>query len=200
LCHCLTATASDTLLHQAFPSVSQVLAWPEIESFLDNDVSSEQLTLYIEEKQEELNELIAAWRNTLESSMITMLPEDTRAPDFNVPRFQLKIGAVEHDKPIENLPMDLKKLLRADVVFTCPHMRLHFYPDDFMHTDLSAEQVTYNAEAAKIAKALLNLLGRPDASYLELKTFGRAFQCGRCHSSAVYRTWKDIVSIAFVIS
>jgi hypothetical protein len=194
------ATASDTLLHQPFPSASRALAWPEFKSFVDNDVSLEQFRLNLAEKQDELNQSITAWRNTLESSISGMLPEDTREPDFNVPHFQLKITTVEHDKPIDGLAMDLKKLLRADVVFRGHHTRLHYYPDDFVCTDLNAEQVTYDAEAAKIAKALLNLLGRPDASYLELKTFGRAFQCGRCHSSAEYRTWKDIVRAAFAIS
>lgn len=159
----------------------------------------EDFTVKLDDQHNALENLIIGWRSRLEASLVKALPEDTQAPEFNeVPGFTLTTGTGEHVQPISNLQIDLRKLLRADALFT-GNGGLYFYPDDFANTDVDPKKVAYHAKAAKIAKALLNALNRPNASYLELKALGSVFHCGRCNAPPQYMTWKNIVSVQIVI-
>ncbi|KAF8600101.1 hypothetical protein BDV93DRAFT_288021 [Ceratobasidium sp. AG-I] len=52
---------------------------------------------------------------------------------------------------------------------------------------------TFDANHTGIAKALLSALGRPEATYLELKAVGNAFLCGRCYLDRRCKTWKQMI-------
>ncbi|KAB5590866.1 Protein SFI1 [Ceratobasidium theobromae] len=184
--------ADQMILRQPFPGSYEFITWPEVKAFIDDDIPLEQFIDKIEEQRHTLNGLIATWKNSIEARVTEVLPEDTREPDFDSPGFTLVASdGTGQLKPINDLPVDVRKLLRADIMFTVPH--LGFYPDDLMNAYTKADRITYHAEAAKIAKALLGVLGRPDAPYLDMKALGRAFQCGRCYRQSEYLTWKDIV-------
>ncbi|KAH7332973.1 hypothetical protein B0J17DRAFT_140736 [Rhizoctonia solani] len=47
-------------------------------------------------------------------------------------------------------------------------------------------------EAQEVARAILAEMGRPDASYIEMKAVGSNFVCGRCHVTN-HMTWEQLI-------
>jgi hypothetical protein len=192
---CITSSQNRViLLRRAFPSFYQASRFPEFQTLFENDIPQDKFDLEFEEQQIVLSNSIANWRNELEANLVKMLPKNTHPPDFNAPGYTLTIGSEENDQPISSLPVDIQTLLRADATFRL-HGTIYYYPDDFMEASLGFSRPTYGADTAKVAKRLLTMLGRPDASYLEMKAMGRVFQCGRCHSSPESMVWKSLVSV-----
>ncbi|KAF8597366.1 hypothetical protein BDV93DRAFT_372572 [Ceratobasidium sp. AG-I] len=102
---------------------------------------------------------------------------------------------------IKDLPKDMQILLRADTIFRAPYSS--FYPCLFPTTVSSgadtsddkrwnAKDVTWDSDASAVAKVLLRRLGRPDATYAEMKALGTNFSCQRC-SEGLPNNWEDIV-------
>jgi hypothetical protein len=184
-------------LCQAYPSITDVRMLPEFKAALESDISCRRFDLEFEEQEIVLMQSITNWRNTLESYLIELLPEDTHEPDFNVPGYSLMIGT-DNCRPISDLAVSVQKLLRADTVFREPNTSfLCFYPDDFVRKNSNYYILSYCTESARVAKRLLTEFGRPDASALEMKMMGRVFQCMRCHTPPKVMTWKDIVSTLY---
>lgn len=185
------------------PRFEVAITWPEAETILEKDFSIEVLRLELDKKRHQFDEALMNWITVAEARLAQMLPRNTQVPDFAgipvpsataVPKFALMTGAGD---PINTLPVETQKLLRADVMFmpekaTSP--RPYFYPHHFNSTYSPVEAFVYYEEAVQVAKALLNALEWPNASYLELKALGLAFCCGRCHTKHRYYHWEDIVS------
>jgi hypothetical protein len=102
-------------------------------------------------------------------------------------------------------------LLRADTVFSWQKgdapggqgLGLH-YPhfievvDDCpccgTPADMNLARVYRHEEVEKVTRTLLDSLGMPDIAYIELKTLGAVFLCGRCCDNKL-KTWDEIVSV-----
>lgn len=103
---------------------------------------------------------------------------------------------------IADLPQDYQTLLRADTVFRTS--QLWFYPGRFPGTIQGIDgalyhggpweptDVTRDDDASDIARALLRRLGRPEATYAEMKALGFGFSCQRC-SEGMPTSWIGIV-------
>lgn len=169
---------------------------PEFLEAWKNDMPMDKFELELPKKRLVFEQFITNWRCELETRLISDLPEGTCEPDFNVPGLILTTGGGE---PITSLPLGIQKLLRADATMLGPHFSVNYFPDDFSDTNRGFSTNGYNPGAASIARALLHALGRPDATYLELKALGCVFQCGRCHASAKNQTWEELVSLGITL-
>ncbi|KAJ1305348.1 hypothetical protein OPQ81_000363 [Rhizoctonia solani] len=194
----LTHTNPVTIHRQACPSQHQVREWEDYKALLDNDVPHEQFIVDFEEKKLLFQQLIVAWQCGLEKQLMQVLPDNTHVPNFTVSPFNMSVETSEKKQPISSLPEDIQKLLRADAIFSILASSYdgttYFYPDDFNHFVNKIHVIHFHAEANEVAKALLRVIGSPDASYLGLSALGRAFRCGRCSPAiATKYTWKGII-------
>lgn len=134
-------------------------------------------------------------------------------------------STVEFTKPdgtttadIRELPEDLQLLLRADVVFKSSRKsgRRHTYPGvvpsalpgfhDYKGSDCHSlgdrwdpEIVSRDDSASAVARALLEWVGRPNATFAEMRVLGATFQCGRCQHLDPY-TWEQLVSLTRTVT
>ncbi|CAE6477406.1 unnamed protein product [Rhizoctonia solani] len=183
---------------QAFPDRWLTCEWSEYKKLVENDIPHEQFLVDFEKTKPEFQRLTVDWRNTLEARLIEMLPSDTCPPDFNATPFTMTVVTGKRAKPMNKLPVDIQKLLRADVIFanSSNHERSStwHYPHTYGICGIKFSEMSYNSGAHEVAKALLNVLGLPDASHLGLEAYGKAFRCGRCPQGAtVGYYWRDII-------
>ncbi|CAE6455649.1 hypothetical protein BN14_03698 [Rhizoctonia solani AG-1 IB] len=196
-----TLANNDRLLRQAFPRVSQAYAWPEYTALVENDMPHEQFLNEFEGKKSGLQDLITSWRHGLEAQLTAALPEDTQPPTFGASPFSVTVRTSGGVQSLNTLPEDTQKLLRADATFivsptTIAHSsKPHYYPHSFDNFGGEPAKVVYHHHAHNVSRALLSVLGIPDATYLNMKALGRAFRCGRCpQAMSTNRCWEDIVS------
>lgn len=132
----------------------------------------------------------------------TSLPETTimyRKPD----------GTTTED--VDELSDEMRLLFRADTLFV-PYFRPPFYPDllpghynSFISSDRGVipdlgriwnpAELKRDGRGSATARALLELLGIPDATYPQMKAVDQGFVCQRC-SYRLPHSWGDIVSLA----
>ncbi|KAG8759817.1 hypothetical protein FRC11_001330 [Ceratobasidium sp. 423] len=200
----LAPIAHPITLLQAFPASSQACEWPEYLELTENDVSQEQFLVDFEARKPEFQQSIVDWRHRLEAQLITILPDGTRLPSFDLSPLTMTVGTSESGQPLTTLPEDIQKLLRADAIFTTQpvndHSRTYFYPHGFNNFGSEITNIIHHSKAHEIARTLLSALGIPDASYLGLAALGKSFRCGRCpQAMAGGHSWRDIVGGLFPI-
>ncbi|CAE6437308.1 unnamed protein product [Rhizoctonia solani] len=193
------AQDNTTLLRQPFPRASQACLWPEYTALVENDMPHEQFLKYFQEKKSDLQQSITGWTRGLEAKLTIALPGDTQPPTFDASPFTVTVRTSGSTQSVDTLPEDTRKLLRADAVFTTlpvtDYSQPHYYPHSFDHFGGDITKIVYHPHAHKISRALLSVLGIPDAAYLNLKALGKAFRCGRCPQViSVSYDWKDMVS------
>jgi hypothetical protein len=166
---------SGDLLHQC----------PEIEELLRGDISTDEFLLKFQEKEDFLKAHYSRWRTEMESSLVKLLPKGSKPVETQTPDFTL----TPHLNP---LSMDLRVLLRADSRFNLNlGGRMHYYPETF---DYYRHESVYDEKSSAVAKRVLQALGRPDASYLEMQGLGESFLCLRCINDPTYYTWDKLAS------
>ncbi|CAE6487848.1 unnamed protein product [Rhizoctonia solani] len=185
-----TTIPERNVLHQAFPSFSRAREWPEYTRLKDEDITGADLKLKLEGKQDSLHEFARKWRDQLEEALIKLIPYNADPADFNAPDLTLTSNA----SPLDSLPTDTKILLRADVVFK-KHIygSCNFYPSGFQEFNDSTG-LSYDADSSVVATELLHALGRPEATYLEMRSLGRTFQCGRCIGFSELMAWEGLIN------
>lgn len=99
---------------------------------------------------------------------------------------------------------DVRLLLRADSIFKAPKdSSLLFFPQvaadlSFRRAEVvikdswSVNKVKRYSHAREVARALLECLGMPNATYLSVLNFGKRFICGRCYDRHP-KNWKEMV-------
>ncbi|KAB5588597.1 hypothetical protein CTheo_7963 [Ceratobasidium theobromae] len=178
------------LPHQVFPTLEIIKTWPEYETLVETDLPSKAFRAEFRRKQGQLTRLIADWRYDAETAALEVLPKDTLPASSHGIEFDLTTIAGDDTQPFDYLPMDTRRLLRADATFS-NNQALGFYPGVLCNwTEATILEYDYNA--SKIAKALLRTLGRPEASYPEMVELYHVFVCGRCHDSRS-KSWLMIV-------
>jgi hypothetical protein len=182
-----------------------MMNWPVVKELVETDVPTETFNQKLEEARITLDEALLEWRNNFEQALIKKLPKeptssetedlaggDKAQPVNPSPEYILVASAGLGTQAMTSLPLDLQQLLRADSVYM-RRDKVYFYPDDFCYEYIDDDSFVYEAQPAKIVKALLASLGLRDATYLEMKAAGRRFVCGRCYVSR-RMSWKDMVS------
>ncbi|CAE7148460.1 unnamed protein product, partial [Rhizoctonia solani] len=187
------------VLRPAFPALSEAYEWPEYIALIENDVPHEQFLVDFEERKPEFQQSITDWRHELEARLIAMLPDDTHLPNFDPSPFTMTAGVGKSVKPLDALPEDTQKLLRADAIFTTSPLNnrsvLYFYPHSFRWSTIDTTKLIHYSKAQEFAQVLLRDLDIPNASYLGLKALGRVFRCGRCPQAIVGNcAWEDIIN------
>ncbi|EUC60505.1 hypothetical protein RSOL_348630 [Rhizoctonia solani AG-3 Rhs1AP] len=187
------------VLHQSFPTTSQIYEWSEYKMLIDEDVPHEQFLIDFEGKKPEFQQWITNWRLELEAHLIATLSDDIHPPNFGLSPFTMTVGTSEDVQPINTLPEDIQKLLKADAIFTTSplhdHSAPYFYPHSFNQFAGNITKVVHHSKAREIAQALLRDLDMPDASYLGLRALGKTFLCGRCPQAvAATYSWGGIIS------
>ncbi|CAE6461171.1 unnamed protein product [Rhizoctonia solani] len=177
---------------------------PEVKRLLDKDQSPEDFKQDFELQKPMLADILVDWVNAQEARLVSTMPDDVSVPDFDFPdststvSFEINDDSGTSTAPMDTLPINTRKLLRADAVFapasdplghtnTCID-KCYFYPS----FDGLPDGFTYSKLASEIAKNLLNSLGRPDATYLEMMSKGHELGCGMCPEIQPLG-WKDLI-------
>ncbi|QRW20899.1 hypothetical protein RhiXN_05888 [Rhizoctonia solani] len=186
------------IIASGLPRASEVYTWPECTPLIENDMLHEQFLNEFEAKKTGLQQLIGEWRHRLETQLIAALPKGTLRPTLESSPFTMTIHTTEIVQPVDVLPGDIRKLLRADAIFTTSHIhdhsQVHWYPHSFDHFAGDITKMIFYDHACNISRALLSVLGIPDATYLHVKAMGKAFRCGRCpQATAPNYDWMDMV-------
>ena len=189
-----------------FPLAVDILEHPIMKSLEETDVSASEMEARFEQHGEQINAIISEWRLYIEGYMAELL-RNGRVPDGleeATPAPILPVGESEPD-PFDNVSDDLKILLRADSLFestsspfmtafnySTPFVVPHFSSSAFPRERIDLTKYRRHSEAQKFAGVLLAEMGKPNASFLELKSIGSQFMCGRCHDDSVYN-WEEMV-------
>ncbi|QRW07527.1 Synaptobrevin [Ceratobasidium sp. AG-Ba] len=193
------------LLRMAFPSHDIVVQWPAYKTLIETEMTMEELDSALQESRPTFDKLVIGWIKELEQTLIGLLPEEaTSSGDktlvnddppaqlvASIPNYNLVISGNSENCPFSSLPWNLQRLLRADTIFvrlTTPV----YYPDDFSAMRVDIKHLSFRPQTAGIARALLKFLGRPDATFLEMKAAGAAFACGRCKVDKPM-TWVELI-------
>ncbi|KAB5588180.1 Valine--tRNA ligase [Ceratobasidium theobromae] len=217
-----SSTPYSSFFLSPFPAHSIALQWDILEQILTAEVSLEIVEERFNQCQEQLGDYISGWRADIQdrfmkqyfvgfeeerdvSSHVTVtvsleLPLRTRLTHFTFNIVQIRGSRELADR----FPNDTRFLLRADVIFqpTSGHkpiatnISLDFLVqlrDPNLYLDINPETFERNVEFTTIAKLLLKDMGMQDVTYLELRSMGGSFACGRCgRCSLVY--WDDVVT------
>ncbi|CAE6383392.1 unnamed protein product [Rhizoctonia solani] len=177
------------ILHRPFPSLYEAQKWPEYKFLIEEDIPGSEMKLKLSEKQDAFGEFVQKWATQLEEMLTQRLPDHSLPPDFNVPGSSLTTNA----QPANTLFAGIQMLLRADVAFKLNEYGPScFYPDDFSELPVPS-QLSYDVELSNIATDLLQTLGKPGVTYLEMKSLGCCFQCGRCNEHRGPMNWRGII-------
>jgi hypothetical protein len=172
---------------------------------LETDAPADVFEVALAGMRPDFDKVLLEWTRNLERSLLKLLPDGKISGDEEFPMQTLDkkpmptpipipvFTILVQGQPIDNLPLDTQRLLRADTVFTRGYSTL-YYPDNFtnmfnVHGDGA---LVYDTQKAKIAQVLLAALSHRNATYLQLKAAGSTFSCGRCESRKCV-TWISLV-------
>ncbi|KAH7332971.1 hypothetical protein B0J17DRAFT_677073 [Rhizoctonia solani] len=194
-----------------FPDFCHTLDWPLIKDLYETDSTVEEMEARFEEKRQEIEGLVTQWQNRIQSQLVSRLREGYANQGETV----RPIITISNDGPgpLANVSDDLKLLLRADSLFhstpTLSNLKsplsfgtiissaglsgsLSVYSSVIPRPTPNLDNIQWYSEAHEAARELLADMGRPDASYLEMKGVGSVFACGRCHDTDT-RNWEGMV-------
>ncbi|CCO34329.1 hypothetical protein BN14_08426 [Rhizoctonia solani AG-1 IB] len=200
------------VIHQEpFPDFSHALNWPLIKDLYETDVSATEMEAKFSQHRDEVLALVTEWKGQIQSQLVSLLrtalddKDETLRPTISISN--------EEPNPLANVSDDTKLLLRADSLFHNPTPPMvvkqpltygsilswkdlmgsrSLYGSSIAQTPPNFDNIQWYAEAHEVAREILADLGKPDASYLEMKSVGSVFVCGRCHEISS-RTWEAMV-------
>ncbi|KAB5588619.1 DEAD/DEAH-box helicase [Ceratobasidium theobromae] len=203
-----------------FPDLADALKWPVIKELYDEDTNADEMETRFEARKAEISKLIQEWKVNVEAHMANLLRK-AREPDTiegEVIKPTLVVAEGDAD-PFASISDDVKLLLRADSLFHIPRPSMtgssmtvagtpliydavilsgyiHSYHNLSMTKSvkqpLDLARFHVYTEAQDVARKLLESMGKPDACYLELRSVGQRFICGRCHDTEP-KTWEEMV-------
>ncbi|QRV73406.1 hypothetical protein RhiJN_01420 [Ceratobasidium sp. AG-Ba] len=171
----------------AFPRLADVHKLPLIKSMLEADTTADQLEETFKTRRSDIDTMVTEWRNDFHRRLLSFLP------DVGGNILEPTLVADDSD-PFEGLSNDMKRLLRADSLFSV------YDWDESPYTINSSRDLAYTYkdlvrrgsgvsrpselarqrqlpidcvgrydEARVVARELLQSIERPNASYLELE-------------------------------
>ncbi|KAG9088127.1 hypothetical protein FS749_002404 [Ceratobasidium sp. UAMH 11750] len=188
------------------PALDQVIVLEPFQQLLTTDVPMEDFELALAAMRPALETAVLGWRANFEQSLIELLPPDDEATGEGSQSPTQGAGAVitsdsvleprilVNGRPMGDLSLGTRRLLRADTIFDRGDTSIKLYPESFAPQwstpDLSVYR--YNEELSKMSKALLASMGYANSTYLQMKALGPAFSCGRCVSRNCV-TWREML-------
>ncbi|CAE6467598.1 unnamed protein product [Rhizoctonia solani] len=206
-------TTTTVILQAPFPDFTCTLEWPVVKNLYETDSTAMEMKVKFEEHQEEIEALITEWQNKIQSHFANLVRDGSEVQGAILQ--PTTIVCANDSDPFADMSDDLKLLLRADTLFYKPSLPLSLKRPLTYDTVIRTEGLMgrYNAlstgittasttpkldhmrfytEAQEIARSLLADMGKPGASYVEMKGVGTDFTCGRCHV-AEPKTWEELV-------
>ncbi|CAE6454578.1 unnamed protein product [Rhizoctonia solani] len=206
-------TTTTVFLQAPFPDFTYTLEWPVVKNLYETDSSATEMQTKFEEHQEEIESLITEWQNKIQTHFADLV-RDGPEVQGDILQPTTIVWANDSD-PFAGMSDDLKLLLRADTLFYKTTMPLILKRPLAYDTIIRTEGLMgrYNSlstgltststtpkldhirlytEAQEMARSLLADMGKPGASYVEMKGVGTDFTCGRCHV-AEPKTWEELV-------
>ncbi|CAE6522294.1 unnamed protein product [Rhizoctonia solani] len=184
-----------TALAFSLPTNQYVLKWPPVQELLKQDKPTEEFQPYFMSKQGDLKGQLCGWRVNLEAALVKTLPEGFKPVATQNGRYNLEVYTHPKHPARDDISTDLRTLLRADTIFKHDHKPI-YYPNRTAFTSWAIDTQTpvFDPISSAVAKAILNALRHPDASYLEMRALGPSFVCGRCTNDPSYLIWEEIVA------
>ncbi|EUC60909.1 hypothetical protein RSOL_375540 [Rhizoctonia solani AG-3 Rhs1AP] len=193
-----TYSTTAVTYQEPFPDFNQVSKWPILSKMRETDVSIADMENCFQKQQEDIKEQIAEWQSYIPEYFVELLDAQGKCSQ----------PATGVDHP--DLSNDLKRLLRADVLFcnsSCfygPKEPLTY--DDIFSSGLLIPSSGHQSsgglpylgntvlypEAQEVARLLLVDMGIPNASCLEMQAYKSKFACGRCHDARL-GSWTGLV-------
>ncbi|CAE6358899.1 unnamed protein product [Rhizoctonia solani] len=191
-----------------FPSFDHTLDWPIVKNLYETDSTVAELEVKFEENRDEIEALVAEWQSRIQVRFMDVLRDG-----YETQSETLRPAIITSNTDLPNVSDDLKFLLRADSLFyqapspnlDSPKELLSY--DTFLMKGLNGvvahmsgqprrapdlDNIHWHPEAHEVARQLLADIGKPDATYLEMKTIGRVFACGKCHETKA-RNWDEMI-------
>lgn len=193
------------VLHQRiFPAVADLLDRPIIKSLVEADVSIFEMEARFKRHQEEIDVCILEWRLRTERHLANLLRKGRVSDGLEPARASILPVEGSEPDPFGNISADLKLLLRADSLFESASGSnlapvTYYFLVSMLPIDkpLDLTQCKRHAEAQMFARVFLAELGKPNASFLEMKSEGYGFMCARCHSNSILK-WENMVRSQFI--
>ncbi|KAG9121278.1 hypothetical protein FRC07_002816 [Ceratobasidium sp. 392] len=196
----------------AFPDIADIHKLPLIRSMLEADTTADELEQTFMSQSSDIDAIVTEWRDKFHRRLLGFLP----AIEGDI--LQPTLVADDSD-PFKDLSNDMKRLLRADSLFSVydwndsPYVinssrgRPYTYKE-LLHigsggvsrlsdlqrqVQLPIDCIGKYTEAQAVAKELLKSISRPNASYLELECdYEEEWICGQCIDTESY-SWQGIV-------
>ncbi|CAE6397249.1 unnamed protein product [Rhizoctonia solani] len=196
---------------EPFPDFPHTLDWPLVQNLYETDSSVTEMETKFEENRNEIENLVTEWKDRIQAHFVNLL-RDGCNNQVELLRPAIVTCNDDFDSPT-NISDDLKIILRADSFFyqtwssDLPKRSLSYgtilyieglngshsgYVPALPRPAPSLDNVYWYAEAHEAARHLLADMGKPDATYLEMKSVGNVFACGRCHEDH-HRNWDEMV-------
>ncbi|KAG9091104.1 hypothetical protein FS749_016796 [Ceratobasidium sp. UAMH 11750] len=214
-----TPTGEQALL--PFPSLLELRDYHVFKDLVETDRSVAAMVTKFHKCIQLVNNAIMKWRAAFEWELVKKVEEGRRAEKRQVPSAEMQliedttaVSTKLTDSSYRYMSPKNSVLFRADTVFKFQNSSwTAHYPASFAHLadymrKQFEEQVTggsvifkydmllpvleYHSVGARVARALLAILGCPDAAYTEMNAPTMAYICGRCHYS-LPQTWGMII-------
>ncbi|QRV72002.1 hypothetical protein RhiJN_00016 [Ceratobasidium sp. AG-Ba] len=197
-----------------FPDIADALEWEEMKQLLEEDLPVEIMATQVEPILPQIAEHATAWIHDIESRLVELIrkghEEDGLGRD--VPDAVFSCPKNPSTDLLQNAGSNMKILLRADSFFESPKtgsrvplvydaLVLNSYPPPaFYHFSVDSQssksidmtKFKRHAAAQRTARMLLAYLGKPNATFLEMRSAGQMYKCGRCHERGNF-TWEEMV-------
>ncbi|KAG8698270.1 hypothetical protein FRC08_006028 [Ceratobasidium sp. 394] len=188
-----------------YPTAATALSWPLFSNV--PELKASQILEVFHQDALETMRYIQNWREEGEKELVGWWKSDVELSDreFTDPIVKVK----ESTSATENLPADLRLLLRADTIFSLQQPGGHGYQGSMLYypyyyknptgcpypqapSRMNSTRIYRHLEAEKVVKPLLRDLNMPDIAYIELAVIGALFACGRCHDCRP-KKWHELV-------
>ncbi|CAE6439162.1 unnamed protein product [Rhizoctonia solani] len=198
-----TNSLDNNMTLPSFPHKTDILLiCAEVRAMMEAQTPWDAFELEIQTMDSNIEHAAQAWRDVLELTLLNLLPTDTQPAEIEGFKYKLILGTSEDARPLDLLSVECRKLLRADSIFCMqPEFGslngggLLYYPEDFQGQFMmrNRPKLRYHYLAAKIASALLCVIGYPDASHIAMNTTARLYQCGRCDDKPIFYLWAELL-------
>ncbi|QRV84681.1 valine-tRNA ligase [Ceratobasidium sp. AG-Ba] len=188
-----------------FPKTLTALEWSCLKDLDELELSTEEVEAKLEQRRPEIQEKVLEWRNKVERCLVERF-----GPDLGGTQDEVILSVNGSLEIASSLPRNTRLLLRADTLFDeeqydpDPDGLLHFGPEApcyYPHfisrvtdrLDLSEERYSTcrsketnpnyfgrDPKTMRVVKLMLQDLGMPDVSHVELNVMRERFMCGRC--------------------
>ncbi|KAG8693976.1 hypothetical protein FRC09_010142, partial [Ceratobasidium sp. 395] len=185
-------------------SIADALEWDQMKRLLEDDMPIAHMEEQVSQCLPDIVRRVDKWIDDVEGHLVELLRKGREVDNLGQDILDASIpvpGA--SSSPFENTTGNEKILLRADSLFESKHggnqppvvydaAVLNGYPSMVYpyftpgyERPLDVAKLKPHAGAQKAARKILAHVGKPDATFLEMKAPGYMYRCGRCHDRII---------------